>query len=71
MKDGDVAGLSCFQNRYGFVGVKRENGQFFVVMQKAMEKGEGVGKEIAKFKIEIYCCPLKVEKRKNMCPQCR
>ena len=33
MKDGDVAGLFCFQNRYGFVGVKRENGQFFVVMQ--------------------------------------
>ena len=52
MKDGDVAGLSCFQNRYGFVGVKKENGQFFVVMQKAMEKGDGVGKEIERWKIE-------------------
>ena len=41
MKDGDVAGLSCFQNRYGFVGVKRENGQFFVVMQKAMDEFDG------------------------------
>ena len=34
------------------MGVKRENGQFYVVMQKAMDKGDGVGKEIAKLKIE-------------------
>ena len=52
LKDDDVAGLSCFQNRYGFVGVKKENGQFFVVMQRAMDKGDGVGKEITKLKIE-------------------
>ena len=51
LKDGDVAGLSCFQNRYGFVGVKKENGQFYVVMQKAMDKGDGVGKEIEKFQV--------------------
>ena len=58
LKDGDVAGLSCFQNRYGFVGVKRENGQFYVVMQKAMDKGDGVGKEI-----EILPLPLQLEGR--------
>ena len=52
LKDGDVAGLSCFQNRYGFVGVKNEGGQFYVVMQKAMDKGDGVGKEIERYKME-------------------
>jgi arabinoxylan arabinofuranohydrolase len=52
LKDGDVAGLSCFQNRYGFIGVKKENGQFFIVMQKAMDKGDGVGKEIERCKME-------------------
>ena len=26
LKDGDHAGISAFQNRYGFVGVKKENG---------------------------------------------
>ena len=46
LKDGDVAGLSAFQNRYGFVGVKKENGQLFIVMQRAMEKGDAQGKEI-------------------------
>ena len=51
LKDGDYAGLSCFQNRYGFVGVKRENGQLFVIMQKAMDKGDAVGKEIERCKM--------------------
>jgi arabinoxylan arabinofuranohydrolase len=46
LKDGDVAGLSCFQNRFGFVGVKKENGELYVVMKKAMYKGDGEGKEI-------------------------
>ena len=52
LKDGDYAGLSCFQNRYGFVGVKKENGQLYVVMQKAMDKGDAVGKEIEKCKMD-------------------
>ena len=52
LKDDDVAGLSCFQNRYGFVGVKNEGGQFYVVMQKAMDKGDAVGKEIGRCKME-------------------
>ena len=51
LKEGDVAGISCFQNRYGFVGVKKENGQFYVVMQKAMQRGDAAGKEIEKLKI--------------------
>ncbi len=48
LKDGDYAGLSAFQNRYGFVGVKRENGQLYVVMHRAMDKGDANGKEIAR-----------------------
>lgn len=48
MKDGDCAGLASFQNRYGFVGVKNENGRLYVVMQRAMKKGDADGKEIAR-----------------------
>lgn len=32
LKDGDVAGLTAFQRKYGQVGVKRENGQLFLFM---------------------------------------
>ena len=56
LKDGDVAGLSAFQNRYGFVGVKKENGQLFIVMQRAMEKGDAQGKEIARIPLDQSQC---------------
>ena len=46
LKEGDYAGISAFQNRYGFVGVKKEKGQLYIVMHRAMEKGDAVGKEI-------------------------
>ena len=58
LKDGDYAGLSAFQNRYGFVGVKKENGQFYVVMHRAMKKDDGDGKEM-----ESLPLPLKGEGR--------
>ena len=48
LKEGDCAGLSAFQNRYGFVGVKKENGKSFVIMQRAMEKGDAQGRVIAR-----------------------
>ncbi|GAB3921185.1 glycoside hydrolase family 43 protein [Larkinella terrae] len=35
LKDGDFAGLSLLQKNYGLVGVKRENGQTFIVMVSA------------------------------------
>ncbi|MGA0555675.1 glycoside hydrolase 43 family protein [Larkinella sp. VNQ87] len=35
LKDGDFAGLSLLQKNYGLVGVKRENGQNFLVMVSA------------------------------------
>ena len=46
LKDGDYAGLSCFQNRYGFVGVMKDHNRYFLVMQRAMEKDDAVGKAI-------------------------
>jgi beta-xylosidase len=35
MKDGDVAGLALLAEYYGFVGVKKQNGVTFVVMESA------------------------------------
>ncbi|GAB3891286.1 glycoside hydrolase family 43 protein [Larkinella knui] len=35
LKEGDLAGLSLLQKNYGLVGVKRENGQNFIVMVSA------------------------------------
>lgn len=51
MTDGSRAGLASFQNRYGFVGVKKADGQYYLVMHRAMDKGDAEGKEIA-------CIPL-------------
>jgi beta-xylosidase len=39
MKDGDVAGLTLLAEAWGFVGVKKENGASFVVMESA-DSGE-------------------------------
>ena len=43
MKDGDVAGLILLQAKYGFVGVKFENGRKYIVMINA---GSGEPKEV-------------------------
>ncbi len=32
MKDGDIAGLAIFQDPYGFIGVKKINGEYYVIM---------------------------------------
>lgn len=32
MKEGDIAGLAIFQNPYAFLGVKKSNGNYYVVM---------------------------------------
>lgn len=52
MKDDDCAGLASFQNRYGFVGVKKENGKLYVVMHRADKRGDADGKEIARQEIK-------------------
>ncbi|MFC6860355.1 glycoside hydrolase family 43 protein [Zunongwangia atlantica] len=36
MKDGDIAGLTAFQNKYAYVGVKKENGKTSIVMVKSI-----------------------------------
>ena len=46
MKDGDWAGLASFQRRYGFVGVKKENGQLQLVMRRAMSRDDANGQDI-------------------------
>ncbi len=48
MKDGDCAGLVAFQNRYGYVGIEQEGNQRYIVMRRAMDKGDAQGKAIEK-----------------------
>jgi len=52
MKDGDCAGLVAFQNRYGYVGVEQEGGKRYIVMRRAMQKGDAAGKAIEKIELK-------------------
>jgi len=52
MKDGDRAGLVAFQNRYGYVGVEQDGNQRFIVMRRAMQKGDAEGKVIEKIELK-------------------
>lgn len=61
MNDGDVAGLSAFQNQYGFVGVKMENGKKYVVMQRAQQKGDALGKVMETVPLEQERVYLKAD----------
>ena len=61
MKDGDVAGLTAFQNQYGFVGVKMENGKRFLVMRRARQKGDAEGEEIESIPLRQKAVCLKVD----------
>lgn len=45
MRDGDTAGLAAFQNQYGFVGIKMENGTKYLVMHRAQKAGDADGAE--------------------------
>lgn len=56
MKDGDRAGLSLLQKRYGWVGVRKEGGKSFAVMMHA-ETGEMEQVAIAQNKVflKIAC----------------
>lgn len=46
MNDGDYAGISSFQNRYGFAGVKKAGGKTYIVVHCAREKDDAAGTEI-------------------------
>lgn len=52
MKDGDVAGLSAFAERYGYVGVKMENGKKYIVMAR-YDDNDSVEKEFEKERTEF------------------
>ncbi len=61
MHDGDVAGLAAFQNQYGFVGVKMEGGNKYLIMQRAREKGDAEGQEIERLPLQQDRVYLRVD----------
>ena len=52
MKEGDTAGLSAFAERYGYVGVKIEDGKRYIVMARYGDN-DSVEKEFEKERIEL------------------
>lgn len=60
MNDGDMTGLSAFQNQYGFVGVKMVNGKKYIVMQRAQRKDDYLGKVMEQIPLEKESVYLKV-----------
>lgn len=61
MRDGDVAGISAFQNQYGFVGVKMENGTKSLIMHRATKKGDAAGQVIESVPLKQKVVYLKVD----------
>lgn len=61
MRNGDCAGLASFQNRYGFVGVKMENGKKYIVMHRAQEKDDSKGVEVERVPFDGNRVYLRVE----------
>ena len=76
MKDGDYAGLTAFQNQYGFVGVKMDEGKKYIVMHRAAKKGDAAGEEIEAVPFEgnrIYLkvfCDFREDANKTANPKC-
>ena len=76
MKDGDYAGLSVFQNQYGNVGVKVENGNKYIIMHRATQKGDDKGEEIEAVPFdgnEVYLkvfCDFSIDENKSSNPKC-
>lgn len=76
MKEGDYAGLSAFQNQYGFVGIKVENGEKFLVMHRAKKKGDAKGIEIESVPLKndrVYLkvfCDFREDGTKKSSPRC-
>lgn len=46
MNDGDCAGLTSYQNQYGFVGVRQQDGKRTIVMCRAQQKDDAQGKDM-------------------------
>lgn len=60
MRDGDCAGIASYQNQYGFVGVTREDGKYYLVMRRAQHKDDADGKEMARVELSQKEVCLKV-----------
>lgn len=58
MKNGDYAGLSLFQQKYGFVGVKMEDGKKYILMMNGSDKQPV---EVASLPLESNVVHLKAE----------
>jgi beta-xylosidase len=58
MKEGDFAGLSVFQKKFGQVGVRVENGQKSIVMVSA---GSGKPVEVQQIPLTQKCVYLKID----------
>ena len=52
MKDGDCAGLTLFQNQYGYVGVEMTDGKKFIVMRRATKAGDANGQVIERLPLK-------------------
>ncbi len=63
LKEQDIAGLSAFQNQYGFVGVTRHGEDFYVLMHRAMQKDDTQGCVIEKKRLpgNSNCVYLRVD----------
>ncbi len=61
MKNGDVAGLAAFQLHYGFVGVKMENNQKYLVMVKTETDDNPDGDEIERVELNQDRVYLRVD----------
>ncbi len=46
LENGDVAGLCALQSLYGFVGIKRENENFYLIMQHRIKDGDAFVTEV-------------------------
>lgn len=76
MREGDVCGLSAFQNQYGFSGVTVENGNKYIIMQRAEKKNDAAGSIIEKIALDadvVYLkvfCDFSVDSAKTSNPKC-
>lgn len=61
LNEGDVAGLSAFQNQYGFVGVTVEDGQKYLVMHRARQKDDAEGQVMERIPLNRNRVYLKVD----------
>lgn len=61
LKDGDVTGIAAFANQYGFVGVTMQQGQKYIIMQRAQKKDDTGGQTMEKVPMEGNKVLLKVD----------